>query len=108
MVGAHSSVGVAEHSPRLQYGSRGSAQARWMPPIFVHTCLVLQSVQDDPMVVHGAHLGNHGLFASHGGIHMLAAEGPHAGGAGGPQAGGAGGPQAGGPQAGGPQPPAAP
>lgn len=75
--------------------------ARWMPPIFVHTCLVLQSVQLDPMVVQGLHLGNHGALATQGG--MAAAGGPHAGAAGAPQ--GAGGPHAPKPQ--GPAPGAA-
>lgn len=70
--GAHSAEGVAEHSPRLQYGRVGSVQARCRPPTLVQTSLVLQSMQALPTAVQGVHAGYHGADASHGGSHGLA------------------------------------
>lgn len=62
-------MGVAEHTPRLQYGNEGFVQACWRLPNFVQTTLVWQSTQADPVVVQAAHCGNHGAAATHGGIH---------------------------------------
>lgn len=46
----------------------GSVQARCRPPILVHTSLVVQSTQVEPIAVHGVHRGYQGADASHGGI----------------------------------------
>lgn len=73
---AHSAEGVAEHWPRLQWGSVGSVQGRCRPPILVHTSLVEQSTQVEPIAVHGLHWGYQGAEASHGGIQGLTPPAP--------------------------------